>query len=263
MTLRRLAAAAALALAAVAPARATPPFLGAVELDAPAALPPPPWAVAFALRGVRPEMLSELRARYGEVAFDGARARFTVSAYAADRTPPAPEDRAATFFIDHDEPTVAALRAEVVATAGKAPRARDLAAFVGAFIVDKDLSRRFDPASVVATRRQGDCSEHAVLLAALARMFGLPARVVTGYVVFALPDRPPVAAAHAWAEVFEDGAWRLADGTAPLEAEPVYLPIWTLRGDGPGLSLADPSRLSILHVAGLEVHPAAGSAAGR
>jgi transglutaminase-like putative cysteine protease len=257
VSVRGAAAAIVLSAAAALPgaAEATPPFLGAVELDAPARPGAPPWQVTFSLSGVRREMLSELEARYGEVAFDGERARVAVRRYPALPDAPAAGDRESGFWVDPEEPAIARLRPEVVAVAGERPRARDLADFVAAYITDKDLSRRFDPASVVARRRQGDCTEHAVLLAALCRLFGLPARVVTGFVVLTAGEGAPHAAAHAWVEVFEGGRWALADATELWEAAPVHLPIWTLRGSGPGMPLADPTRLTALQVTALAVRP--------
>jgi transglutaminase-like putative cysteine protease len=252
-------AALALALAAaVLPraAAAAPPFLGVVELDAPAPPGKLPWQVTFSLvAGVRREMLAELQARYGAVELDGDLARVTVRRYAALPGAPVAEDRESSFWVDPDEPDVAALRPEIVAAAGERPRARDLAGFVARYITEKDLTRRFDPASVVARRRQGDCTEHAVLLAALCRLFGLPARVVTGYVVLTPDGGAPVAAAHAWVEVHEGGRWALADATELWESDPVHLPIWTLRGSGPGMPLSDPTRLTPLHVRALAIRP--------
>lgn len=58
--------------------------------------------------------------------------------------------------------------------------------------------------------RRGDCTEYAYLAVALARVNGIPARMVGGYVV----DRnaaPRAEEYHNWAEFFFDGAWRLVD----------------------------------------------------
>jgi transglutaminase-like putative cysteine protease len=262
--IRGLAAALAVAASALpGSAPASPPFLGSVELDAPARPGPPPWEVTLTVTGVRREMLAELEARYGEVAFDGERVRLAVRGYPAPRSGPTAEDRESSFWVDPDEPEIQALRPEVVAEAGPRPRARDLADFVAAYIVDKDLSRAFDPASVVARRRQGDCTEHAVLLAALCRLFGLPARVVTGFVVLTEGEGAPYAAGHAWVEVFEGGRWALADATELWDARPVHLPLQTMRGSGPGLLVADPKILTLLHVKAVAVRPLGAAAAAR
>jgi transglutaminase-like putative cysteine protease len=258
-----LLAAAAIALGSAPAARAAPPFLGGLELDAPATLGAPPWSITFVLRGVRPEMLGELRSRYGEVGFDGARATAALRGYPTLPDGPVAADRSSGFFVDPEEPAIQALRAQIEAAHGARPRASELTAFVAAFITEKDLSRRFDPASVVAERRQGDCSEHAVLLAALCRLYGLPAHVVAGFVVLMPADGRPLAAGHAWVEVYEDARWQLADATEPWALRPVHLPIWTLRDDGPGASLLDGTRLSFLHVTGLAVRPAPGVPAAK
>jgi transglutaminase-like putative cysteine protease len=58
--------------------------------------------------------------------------------------------------------------------------------------------------------RRGDCTEYAYLAVALARVNGIPARMVGGYVA----DRnmaPRAEEYHNWAELFFNGAWRLVD----------------------------------------------------
>ncbi len=53
-------------------------------------------------------------------------------------------------------------------------------AFVHSYIEEKDLSFGLARASQIAQTAQGDCTEHAVLLAALLRAKGIPARTVSG-----------------------------------------------------------------------------------
>jgi len=58
--------------------------------------------------------------------------------------------------------------------------------------------------------RRGDCTEYAYLAVALARVCGIPARMVGGY--FADRDvAPRPEEYHNWAELYIDGAWRLLD----------------------------------------------------
>ena len=62
----------------------------------------------------------------------------------------------------------------------------------------------------VARSRQGDCSEHAVLAAAMCRAVGLPAQVVNGLLYVENYDRAggrKVFAPHAWFRVLIDGKW--------------------------------------------------------
>ncbi|PTY01650.1 hypothetical protein DB346_12725 [Verrucomicrobia bacterium LW23] len=58
--------------------------------------------------------------------------------------------------------------------------ARKIQRFVRKYIGHKDFSVGFASADETATSRTGDCTEHGVLCAAMARAVGLPARVVTG-----------------------------------------------------------------------------------
>ncbi len=55
-----------------------------------------------------------------------------------------------------------------------------LRAFVHGYIDEKDLSVGLAKAGQVARTAQGDCTEHAVLLTALLRAKGIPARTVSG-----------------------------------------------------------------------------------
>jgi hypothetical protein len=75
-------------------------------------------------------------------------------------------------------------------------------------IADKNLSVGFATASEVARNREGDCSEHAVLLAALGRARGIPARVACGLVyvpTFNEADR--VFGFHMWTQFYIHGQW--------------------------------------------------------
>jgi len=56
----------------------------------------------------------------------------------------------------------------------------------------------------VVRGREGDCTEHAVLAAALCRAVGLPARVTTGLAY--LPARNAFGP-HAWVQVHIGGRW--------------------------------------------------------
>ncbi len=71
----------------------------------------------------------------------------------------------------------------------------------------KNLETAFATASEVLETRAGDCSEHAVLLAALARAAGIPSRVVVGLVYH---RRSFVG--HMWTEVYT-GDWTPLDAT--------------------------------------------------
>lgn len=59
-------------------------------------------------------------------------------------------------------------------------------------------------------QRTGDCTEYAFLCTALARINGIPARPMGGYVVSG-SAAPRAEDYHDWTEVYLDGAWRVMD----------------------------------------------------
>lgn len=86
--------------------------------------------------------------------------------------------------------------------------AHTLRTFVTAYINDKNLNVGFASASEVARDPRGDCTEHAVLLAALGRVHGLPARVAGGLVY--LPEfgnKENIMGYHMWTQFYIDGRW--------------------------------------------------------
>lgn len=95
-------------------------------------------------------------------------------------------------------------------------RALKLREFVNREIQSKDLSVGFATASEVIRTKQGDCSEHGVLLAAMLRGAGIPSRVVSGmiYVDEFLGHRN-IFGYHMWAQAWIDGKWVDLDATLP------------------------------------------------
>ncbi len=69
-----------------------------------------------------------------------------------------------------------------------------------------------DRATDVLRRREGDCTEHSLLLAALARSVGIPARTVYGLVYVMGADGKPGLLWHEWDEIFA-GQWTSVDST--------------------------------------------------
>lgn len=91
-----------------------------------------------------------------------------------------------------------------------ADKADALRKFVTDYVEDKSLDVGFASASEVARNKSGDCSEHGVLLAALARAAGLPARGVSGIVQIPEGYAEGHTAAfgyHMWAQVNIGGQW--------------------------------------------------------
>ncbi|MEM9226770.1 MAG: transglutaminase-like domain-containing protein [Verrucomicrobiota bacterium] len=92
-------------------------------------------------------------------------------------------------------------------------KADQLRRFVTDYIEEKNLTVGFATASEVARTPQGDCSEHAVLLAALGRIHGIPSRVAAGLLYmprFPLADGEiveDVMGYHMWTQFYLDGRW--------------------------------------------------------
>lgn len=166
-----------------------------------------------------------------------------------------PEDfLESSWVVDFDEASVRALIDSMPGAAEAQPMIKELERFVYDHIVDKTYSRAFDLASRVAASGRGDCTEHAVLLAALARAFDHPARVVFGNLV--LQSRADLYAfGHAWTEIHDGEKWQIHDATLPGNDTPDvrvrYIPLGLLRDEGPGYPFslmevvdAMPSRIS-------------------
>jgi transglutaminase-like putative cysteine protease len=131
-----------------------------------------------------------------------------------------------------------ALRDELLAAAtpGAEVRPSELLAFVERKL-DTEHGHGWEPASKTARTLRGDCTEHAVLTAALARSLGVPARVVIGMVVLRPAERYATFG-HAWAELREGERWVVADaalGEAAAHAR--YVPLGLLEDEGTGFLL--------------------------
>jgi len=160
--------------------------------------------VNFELEG---EPAQEWRSRFPNLIVSSPNpARITIAPFDEAAQKVTAERREATFVIDYEEPSVQEMLARVPTEERTPP---GLEAFV-ARTLKKTYGRGFDIASRVATLKQGDCTEHAVLLTALLRASGYSARVVVGVVVLLHPETA-LAAGHAWAEVAEGGLWRRLD----------------------------------------------------
>ncbi len=84
-----------------------------------------------------------------------------------------------------------------------------LARWVHDNVGEKNLETGFATAKEVYLARRGDCTEHAVLLAALCRIAGVPSRVVAG-----MTYHQEAFIGHMWTEVHV-GKWIPLDATSP------------------------------------------------
>ena len=116
---------------------------------------------------------------------------------------------AATATVNYKDPEVAKLAKQATGKE-KDPRqmAENLCRYVSDHIQSKTLGVGFATASEVARSREGDCTEHGVLLAALGRAKGIPTRLVTGLVhADNFGGKANVLAGHLWTQFWIDGEW--------------------------------------------------------
>ena len=138
--------------------------------------------------------------------------------------------------IQSDDPEIIAL-AERLGGTSEDPWtvARALERGVYEYIDKKSFGVAFATASEVCRDRSGDCSEHAVLLAAVARARGIPSRVAMG-----LTYVGGIFGGHAWTEVWIDGRWLALDATLGLgsvDAAHIRFGVSSLEGLGMGTQM--------------------------
>ena len=112
-------------------------------------------------------------------------------------------------YVESDQKVIIDLaRRAVGRTSDAAEAARRIEAFVADYVSDKSLSVGYASAAEVAVSKQGDCSEHAVLAAALCRAVGIPAQVVTGLAyVEQWRTVQNGFGGHAWTQAYIGGKW--------------------------------------------------------
>jgi len=115
----------------------------------------------------------------------------------------------ANLWMNHEDPEVRKMAKEAAGDArGRYAVCDRLRRYVTDVIEEKDLSVGFATASEVARNRQGDCSEHGVLLAALGRALGIPSRVVCGIVyVPRFEGQKDVFGFHMWTQFLIGDTW--------------------------------------------------------
>lgn len=143
-----------------------------------------------------------------------------------------------TRFLQSDRKEIVDLACRVVGSGKDATEAvKRIESFVGEYITEKDFSVGYASAAEVAASQQGDCSEHAVLVAAMCRAIGIPARVVTGLVYAKeFAGRKNVFGCHAWSEAYVGDKWIGLDATrAPNGFGPGHIAL--AAGDGDSADL--------------------------
>jgi transglutaminase-like putative cysteine protease len=109
---------------------------------------------------------------------------------------------------------VAALSATAVNGARyKGEAARRIEEFVSRYMKPSGLETGYASALETLRTRKGDCTEYALLTAALCRAAGIPARIALGlvYAETGHGGRRDFFGGHAWTQVFLDGHWYSLD----------------------------------------------------
>ena len=116
-------------------------------------------------------------------------------------------------------------------------QAQAIVRFVSNYISDKSLDVGFASASEVCRTREGDCSEHAILVAALLRANKIPSRVVSGIVY--VPEflgKESVFGYHMWTQGLIENQhgvneWIDLDAAYPMNALHIALETSSLSDD--------------------------------
>ena len=113
----------------------------------------------------------------------------------------------ANEYLQSDHETIIELAREAVGSSNKAGvAAKKIENFVSNYITNKNLSVGYATAVEVAHTREGDCTEHSLLAAAMCRSLGIPARVVTGLAyVPRFVGSKDICGPHMWVQVNVDG----------------------------------------------------------
>ena len=134
-----------------------------------------------------------------------------IMAPAAAGKPPTEADRVANNLIQSDDPRILEMAEEAAGDEQDPVKiALALESYVRKNIREVNFSQALATAADVAQSREGDCTEHAVLLAALARAKGIPARVAIGLVYV---NGLQGFGYHMWNELYVGDRWIAFDGT--------------------------------------------------
>jgi hypothetical protein len=148
--------------------------------------------------------------------------------------PKAVEALKPTRYVQSKDKKIIALARQAIGESKDAAEVvRQIESFVAGYITEKDLSVGYASAVEVAASKQGDCSEHAVLTAAMCRAVGIPARIVSGLVyVEDFGGQKSVFGGHAWAQAYVGGKWIGLDASkGPNGFGPGHIALATGNGD--------------------------------
>lgn len=137
-------------------------------------------------------------------------------------------------LLEASDPLIRAAAAEAIGEGPVEPwvRARRIERYVSDTMESAGFGSAFASALEVLRSRSGDCSEHAVLAAAMCRAAGVPSRVVSGIV-----HTDGRFAYHMWIEVWAGGDWYALDptiGAGSVDATHIKLAASSLPGGAAG-----------------------------
>lgn len=131
---------------------------------------------------------------------------------AREATPPAAEFLQSSYFINSADARVKMLARQAVGVEKDAWRkALRIEKWVHGHMTARN-HEALAPADRVAQTLEGDCTEYAMLMAALCRAAGVPSRTAVGLIYADVRGRP-VFAFHMWTEVWARGQWLPLDAT--------------------------------------------------
>ena len=150
-----------------------------------------------------------------------------------------------TAWLQSDHPRLIAIAAQVARSSASGQRKMEmLIARAQPYLGDLDFNGHYSALDTI-TRRAGDCTEAAVLLAALGRAAGIPTRVVSG-LTYSRESYHGVSNAfmpHSWTLAYVDGRWRSFDlALGAFDSTHIALTI----GDGDARSVAAAGQLASL-----------------
>jgi len=130
-------------------------------------------------------------------------------------------------YIESDDPAVLAKARAIVGDETDAlAAARKIVEAVGKHITTKDLTVGYASAAQTLKSARGDCTEHAVLTAALCRAAGIPCRIVVGVAYTdQFVGRKQCFVGHAWDQVFIGGQWVDLDASLGADAARITMAV--------------------------------------
>jgi Transglutaminase-like superfamily len=134
---------------------------------------------------------------------------------AGEKTPPVGEEfLRSNVFVNSADANVARLARQAVgAKTDPIEMARAIEKFVHGYMRPVNFSEAMAPADHVAKTREGDCSEYAMLTAAMCRAVKVPSRTAIGLVYVNNLGGRPAFGFHMWTEVNVAGQWLGIDAT--------------------------------------------------